>query len=268
MLEVKRLECPHCGRELSGSGRYITRFCMTCLNHWIITGKGVRKLSIRQAATQGVPELHLPFWVFGIDNVKLADDIAGAAGRLREQTGSMAAVRPGDEREQPDYLDTFIRRTGMENLEMLAGVSAHRKTIGSREVDHLIETIREWSDYHIYVPAFISSNPFAYLKAGRLLTSRQPPFELEGAAALRSRVLCSVESREARPLVDFVFLASLPKSILRSGKMLEEISPEPSAPPELVNFPFRRESSSLISMIGGFAISSRLVQDPDPVTES
>ncbi|MFO7916410.1 MAG: hypothetical protein R6U43_12060 [Candidatus Krumholzibacteriales bacterium] len=263
MLEIKRLVCPHCGRGLKGSEPYITRFCSTCLRHWIITENGLRSLSIRRAVADTEADLMLPFWVTIIDNRKLADDMDEAAGELRKQSGLMAGagLNGADEDESTDQ---FIKKSGMEKMEMLSVGRGSRKMAGRRGIDNFISEIRGRSNFRVYVPAFISSNPFAYLKAGRLLTSGQPAFGTEPSASLRNPVLCSVDSAEAVALTDFVFLASLPKSILRCGRMLKDIKVQAAAPPALVNFPFRAGNGSLISIIGGFSISSRLVQRPEP----
>jgi hypothetical protein len=202
--------------------------------------------------------------VIRIDHRKLAGDITRSVRKIREQTGSMAGVRLNPEMEEESYLDAFRQKSGMEKMAMLAGMREHRRMAGSAQIDHLVERITNSGNYRVYVTAFISSNPFAYLKAGRLLTSRQPSFEVDSSAVFNEQLLCSVESGEALALADFVFLASLPKSVLNSGKLLKGISPEPLSPPVLVNFPFRRERSSLTSLIGRFSISSRLVHTPQP----
>ena len=264
MLEIKMLACPHCGRELKGSDPYITRFCSTCLHHWILTEKGVRPLSIRRAVAETEEDLMLPFWVTSIDNRKLADDMDDAAGELRKQKGLTAGIRLTEEdKDDPQIL--FMEKSGMEKIQMLSVRRGNMKMAGHREIDNFISEIRGRSNFMVYIPAFISSNPFAYLKAGKLLTARQPSFGTEPSASLRKPVLCSVDSSEALALAYFVFLASLPESILGCGKMLKNIKVQASSPPVLVNFPFRAGKGSLISIIGGFSISSRLVQRPEQI---
>ena len=259
MLEIKRLVCPHCGRELKGPDPYITRFCSTCLRHWIITGEELSPLAIRRALTDQEADLMLPFWISIIDNHRLAADISEAVDELRRQRGMMASVRMEGE-QGDDFLDQFTRKSGMEKMEMLSAGRVSSKMAGLRQIDNFINEIRGYGSYRVYVPAFISSNPFAYLKAGKMLTARQPSFKMEPSASLRNPVLCSVDSSEASALMDFVFLASLPKAILRYGQLLKDIRVQAAGPPSLVNFPFRAGKGSLISIIGEFSISSRLVQ--------
>lgn len=260
MLEIKRLACPHCGRELSGSDDYITRLCQSCLRHWMITEDGLRELAVYRAVEEGDADLMLPFWIVYIDNKKLAEDLRAAAGEYMQIKKALYGVRLEDKGEAT-LLSSFSEPPdGMEKIEKPAGIRMDRRMAGIREIEHFIDKMAGSRPYRVYIPAFISTNPFAYLKAGRLLTSKQPSFRMESSAGLRNPVLCSVESSEAMALADFVFLASLPKSILRCGRMLENISLHPSSPAVLVNFPFIRRRDSLISLIGGFSISSGLLQ--------
>jgi len=260
MLEIKRLACPHCGRQLSGSDDYITRLCRTCLRHWMITEDGLRELAVYRAVEEGDADLMLPFWIVYIDNKKLAEDLRAAAGEFMQITRTLSEVR-AESKGEATLLSSFSEPPdGMEKMEKPDGIRTDRRMAGRREIEHCIDKIADSRVYRVYIPAFISTNPFAYLKAGRLLTSRQPSFRVESSAGLKNPVLCSVESSEALALADFVFLSSLPKSILRCGRMLENISLHPSSPAVLVNFPFIRRRDSLISLIGGFSISSGLLQ--------
>jgi len=264
MLEIKRLACPQCGRELSGSDHYITRLCQTCLRHWMITEDGLSEVDVYRAVEEGEADLMLPFWIVHIDSKKLAEDLRAAAEEFMQLKGVLSGVRLKGKEEKLPVSSFSGPWAGMEKMEMTGGVRSDRRMAGRREIEHFIDTMADSRAYRVYIPAFISTNPFSYLKAGRLLTSRQPSFRVERSAGLRNPVLCSVDSSEALALADFVFLSSLPKSILRCGRMLEDISLHPSSPAALVNFPFIRGRGSLISLIGGFSISSGLLQPAEP----
>lgn len=124
----------------------------------------------------------------------------------------------------------------------------------------LVGWIEAGDSLNIYVPAFRSPNTYAYLKVGRLLTRLQPSFRLVRSEGDGRPILCALRADEAVALVDFIFFATLPESIQRTGEALEKVRLRPARPPRLIEFPFKARGASLVSVIGGFWISGRLVE--------
>jgi len=119
----------------------------------------------------------------------------------------------------------------------------------------------------IYIPAFRSPNTYAYLKVGRLLTRLQPSFGIVRSEGDGRPVLCALRVNEAVALVDFIFFAALPDSVQRRGETLEKVRLHPTRPPRLIEFPFTARGASLVSVIGGFWISGRLVESAASLVE-
>ncbi len=131
----------------------------------------------------------------------------------------------------------------------------------------LVGWIESASVLKIYVPAFRSPNTYAYLKVGRLFTRLQPSFTIVRSDGDGRPILCALRASEAIALIDFIFFATLPDSIQRKGEALEQVRLHPARPPRLIEFPFAARGASLVSVIGGFWISGRLVEQAPSLVE-
>ena len=258
-LTLKRLVCEHCGAELSGLSDCITFQCETCYRYFIITPEGLKDIAVYTAIGEepyNKQSLHLPFWVIEIDRNLLRKEIEGSLSELKNHKSTIAKTRlEKDPEDETDSLSLNFH-TGMEKLNIMA---SQRSIPGSREIEYLISTIESFESFFIYIPAFISRNPFAYLKVGKLLTGKQPPFKMEKSTLPGKPVMCALQQDEAVELIDFVFFATLPPSILKYGDFLNPISLKVSGAPRLVLFPFQKRKNSFFSLIGDFSISPRLV---------
>ncbi|HSG27156.1 MAG TPA: hypothetical protein VLA34_01660 [Candidatus Krumholzibacterium sp.] len=227
---VSHLKCGHCGNELPVMGRFITFQCETCFRYWILTSGGLEPLQVRRAQVPADTDgeiLLLPFWVIPLDGDRLRDSVEGSMTALLSEIAHTRVVPSGGE------LDVILRR------------------------------IEQRGTYNIFIPAFQSANTFAYLKIGRLLTSRQPKFSATRHETPGQPVMCVLKPEDAVHLMDFVFIATLPESLQRNGGFLENVHLEPSAPPRFVEFPFIRKSMALTSIYGDFEISLRLIESPE-----
>lgn len=264
-LTVKRLSCPHCGAELEGGSQYITFQCGSCFNHFIITGKGLEAINIITAIPEsGLPQeiIFLPFWSVGIDREALKEKVAKSISLLRNKNGTIAATRLEEEKEEDFRLFTREKKTGMEKIGMIAKIPPHRSVPGEKEIEHLLSEINAAPSFAVYVPAFKSGNPFSYLKVGRLLTASQPAFARERSTAPGRSASCVIDREEAESLIDLVFFSTLSSRILACGEFLEGVSLKPSGRTELLNFPFRNAGRAVVSLIGGFSFSPRILSEP------
>jgi hypothetical protein len=250
-LCIKPLRCDHCGRELPVMGQLVTFQCPGCFRYWVLSRDALEPINVFRAVPEGAREsgagsgavdlVHLPFWVAEIDGTGLKGQIEDAVKEL--QDASQAVLRTGFEGENAKRLPA------------------------SSEVRYLSARLESLGSLRVYIPAFKSLNTYAYLKVGRLLTRIQPSFELERSDGAGHPVLCALRSEEATALADFIFFATLPASIQSNGDFLEKIHLAPVRPPRLVEFPFRTRGASLVSIIGGFWISGRLVEGAESLVE-
>jgi hypothetical protein len=247
-LCIKPLRCGHCGRELPVMGQLVTFQCPECSRYWVLSNDSIEPITVLRATPADgsaydaeEENIYLPFWVVEIDGKGLKIQIEEA---VKELQGAVQAVL----------------RTGYE------GEDVKRIPMAS-EISHLAARIESLGIFKVYVPAFKSLNTYAYLKVGRLLTRTQPSFGLERSDGAGHPILCALRAEEAIALVDFIFFATLPDSIQSNGCFLEKIFLSPARPPRLVEFPFRERGASLVSIIGGFWISGRLVQGVESLVE-
>ena len=231
-------------------GQLVTFQCPECCSYWVLEGETLAPITVYRARAEESDDaskpaadrrIYLPFWVAEVDAAELAAKIAGAVDDLR--SAAQAVIRAGYE-----------------------GESA-RKLPASSEIEHLEGRLRSLGTLRIYVPAFKSLNTYAYLKVGRLLTRIQPSFEVDRSDGAGHAILCALKAGEAAAIMDFIFIATLPESIQASGDFLEKIRLVPARPPRLVEFPFRERGASLVSVIGGFWISGRLVEGVESLVE-
>jgi hypothetical protein len=262
-LTVERLSCPHCGAQLKGGSEYITFQCGSCFNHFIITDGGLKGINIVTAVPEGgLPEkaIYLPFWAVEIDKAAMRSEIAESIGHLKKINGTIASTRLEKEKEEEDFrLFTPDKGTGMEKIEMIAKIPPHRAVPGDKEIRFLLEKIESGGPFIVYVPAFVSGNPFSYLKVGRFLTALQPGFTRERSTVPGRSARCVISRNEAESLIDLVFFATLPRQILACGKFLERVSLTASGHSELIDFPFLKTEREILSAIGGFSFSPRLL---------
>lgn len=247
-LCIKPLRCGHCGGELPVMGQLVTFQCPECRRYWVLSSDSIEPVTVYRAAggegdsrEAGGELVHLPFWVVDVDGTELK-------GRIEEALGALQ---------------------GAEQAELLTGcdVEAGPRTPAASEIRHLAAKVGSLGTLRVYVPAFKSLNTYAYLKVGRLFTRIQPSFEIERSDGAGRPVLCALRAEEAVALVDFIFFATLPESIQSNGGFLEKIFLSPARPPRLVEFPFRERGASLVSIIGGFWISGRLVQGVESLVD-
>jgi len=247
-LCIKPLRCGHCGRELPVMGQLVTFQCPECSRYWVLSGDSIEPVAVFRAAPAdanpadaGGANVYLPFWVVDVDGAGLKAQIEEAMREL--QSAAQAVIRTGYEGENA------------------------KKIPAASEISHLAARIESLGTFKVYVPAFKSLNTYAYLKVGRLLTRIQPSFGLERSDGAGHPVLCALRAEEAIALVDFIFFATLPESTQSNGDLLAKIFLSPARPPRLVEFPFRERGASLVSIIGGFWISGRLVQGVGSLVE-
>jgi hypothetical protein len=244
---IKPLRCAHCGGELPVMGQLVTFQCPVCFRYWVLSHDALEPITVFRAVPEGAQEagtgdlVYLPFWVAEIDGTGLKALIEDAVREL--QRTSQAVLQSG-----------FEERSVKEPP-------------ASSEVGHLAARVESLGILKVYIPAFKSLNTYAYLKVGRLLTRIQPSFRLERSDGAGHPVLCALRSEEAAPLADFIFFATLPDSIQSNGEFLGRIHLAPARPPRLVEFPFRARGASLVSIIGGFWISGRLVEGVESLVE-
>jgi hypothetical protein len=251
-LCIRPLRCDHCGCELPVMGQLVTFQCPGCFRYWVLAGDGLEPIAVfRAAPPEGGPAadagpdaaapVYLPFWIAEIDPSAVKRQIETAVEELQGATQAMLG-------------------TGFE------GDCAPRMPASS-EIAYLSGRLGSMGSLRIFVPAFKSLNTYAYLKVGRLFTRIQPAYTLERSDGAGRPVLCALRAEEAVPLVDFIFFATLPESIQTNGDLLERIRLAPERPPRLVEFPFRTRGASLVSIIGGFWISGRLVEGVGSLVE-
>jgi hypothetical protein len=263
-FKVMPLRCDHCGRALPVMGQYVTFQCRTCFRYWVLTPDGLRPITVYRAETPPEIEIEpilLPFWVVGIDRADFRAQVDLKLGELRESTRVIATAE--FEMEKPAF-EHFVMAEQENTVEMkrarfLSEASRTQHAPSAAEVEYLLRRIEGADDYLIYIPAFLSMNTHAYLKIGRLFTKRQPGYRAEKSSGLGRPVMCALQPAEAVSFIDFIFFATLPETIQMNGDFLKAIRLKPAWSPRLIEFPFERRGSSLVSCIGGFQISGRYV---------
>lgn len=267
---VRPLKCGHCGKELPVTGQFVTFKCSTCFKHWMLTPRGLEPANvfkIHLPEDAGDTAALLPFWVIEADLTKLRSCLETSFDRLCASARTILKTKIETEGKEP-LLEIFSDGEsgpdrGLMKAQFLSETSRKRSFPTSAEFNHLIGRLVEKGRFMIYVPAFLSYNTYAYLKIGRLLTKLQPSFRIEKPSDRDDGVLCAMQMDEAVSLMNFIFLATLPDSMQNYGDLLQDVHLTPAAPPRLVEFPFRRQGAYLLSLIGGFQISNRLVEGLD-----
>lgn len=262
---VLPLTCAHCGRALPVMGHYVTFQCPTCFSYWVLTPDGLRPITVYRALTPagaGDDQMVLPFWIAGIDCGDLRAQMERSLDDLRSATRTIATAEI--EMEEDDFEGLFMADHESEAFTKRArflGEASRAKNVPSAaEINHLLSRIEGGGTFLVYVPAFLSLNTYAYLKVGRLFTRRQPTYRIEKSSGLGQPVLCALQADEALALIDYIFFATLPAAVQENGDLLQDIHLKTSGELRLVEFPFQRRGPALVSCIGGFQISARLVE--------
>ena len=145
--------------------------------------------------------------------------------------------------------------------EILKRESGSTPFIGKRELEYFLDRYLNRQTINIFVPAFLSRNPYAYIKVGRLMTSHQIKFKATSSRGI-SQVLCALSEEMAEKLLDFIFISTLPEKIKLAGHFLENLHLELEGRASLVEFPFIPRGNYLISVLGGFSVSRKLIMLP------
>ncbi|MBN2070036.1 MAG: hypothetical protein JW814_01160 [Candidatus Krumholzibacteriota bacterium] len=262
---IRDLKCGHCGNHLPVMGEYLTFQCDRCYRYWIISGDSLKPLSPARVVLphdyDGEP-VFLPFWIIEIDRDKMRRNIESACASLREI--SCAIVETGAE-ASPSLVDGIIdeltgRGKEARSKVIFGSVSEGIRTPESGELGFMLRKIDQMESFNIFVPAFYAANTYAYIKVGRLLTKQQPPFTVSTALGPGRPLMCSLRPSEAKILMDYIFIATLPDSIRESGDLPGMIRLEASSLPRLVEFPFELDGPSYRSLTGNFHIARQLIE--------
>lgn len=272
-FKVLPLRCDHCGGALPVMGHYVTFQCRACFRYWVLTGDGLRPITVYRVlspdGTECDPVL-IPFWVIPVDCEDLRMQMENILGELREVTRIIATAESDMEEQEFEDL-SLVGETvtpEMKRAQFLTEATRTKNVPSAGEVDYLLRRIEGAGTFLVYVPAFHSMNTHACLKIGRLFTRRQPQYRIERSSGLGHPVLCSLQADEAISLVDYVFFATLPGAIQMNGDFLKRIHLKTAEDHRLIEFPFERRGASLVSCIGGFDISTRLIECPPAQTET
>ncbi len=221
-LSIRPLRCGHCGNELPVMGQLVTFQCPSCLRYWVLGAEALEPVTVHRAIA---PE----------------DGPAAGDGRV--------------------WLPFWIAEVDGPALKRRIDETAGAERLPSpTEIRNVMERLESVGMLRIFIPAFKSLNTYAYLKVGRLLTRAQPAFSIERSDGAGRPVLCALRAEEAAALMDFIFFATLAEPLQSNSDFLERIHLEPAEPLRLVELPFRPRGASLVSIIGGFWISGRLVE--------
>ncbi|MCK4548655.1 MAG: hypothetical protein KAU49_00750 [Candidatus Krumholzibacteria bacterium] len=267
LLTVQRLQCGHCGGELPVMGKYVTFQCGTCFRRCVITDDGLKPLNVYRASPPEEREgriVYLPFWVITADVEALRKNVAGVMTGLTRVSQKIATTKIERDTTEPDW----VTELGM-NMMGVSSADAHQPaTIDSShltdrlpsraELEHILGRMESAGRWHIYVPAFWTTNTRAYLKIGQLMTRKQPAFHAERFDDPEKQIMCALGPQDATRLVDYIFFATLPESIQTCSSFMNGIHLEVGSP-VLIEFPFLETPGSLESLVGGFHIQPQMV---------
>lgn len=273
LMTVQRLQCGHCGGELPVMGRYVTFQCRTCFRRCIITDDGLAPLNVYRASPPEEREgkiVYLPFWTLKTDVDALRKNIFSVIAGLAEISQKIATTRIEADSSEPDWvMELGMNLMGADSADARTPAvidSSHMsQRLPSRaQLEHILSRMEAAGRWHVYIPAFWTTNTRAYLKIGQLMTRRQPVFRAERFDDPGKPVMCALGPEDATRLVDYIFFATLPESIQTCASFMKRIHLE-VANPILIEFPFLESSGSLESLVGGFHIQSQMVGTDPPV---
>ena len=272
LLTVQRLQCGHCGGELPVMGRYVTFQCRTCFRRCVITDDGLAPLNVYRASPPEEREgkiVYLPFWVLKADVDALRKNIFSVIADLAEISQKIATTKIEADSSEPDWvMELGMNLMGVDSADargpaMIDSPNLSKRLPSRAKLEHILNRMEEAGRWHIYIPAFWTTNTRAYLKIGQLMTRKQPAFHAEMFDDPGKSVMCALGPEDATRLVDYIFFATLPESIQTCSSFMKEIHLE-VANPVLIEFPFLESSGSLESLVGGFHIQSQMVETDPP----
>lgn len=269
LLTVQRLQCSHCGGELPVMGRYVTFQCGTCFRRFVLTDDGLTSLNVYRASPPEEREgkiVYLPFWVVTADIDALRKNVIKIMSGLTELSQKIATTKIERDNTQPDWVTEFgMNMMGVDSADARQPAVIDSSTMSNRlpsrtELEHILGRMESAGRWHIYIPAFWTTNTRAYLKIGQLMTKKQPVFHAERFDDPKKQVMCALGPQDAVRLIDYVFFATLPGSIQTCSSFMKELHLDAGSP-VLIEFPFLKSPGSLESLVGGYHIQPQMVSD-------
>ena len=267
LMTVQRLQCGHCGGELPVMGRYVTFQCRTCFRRCVITDNGLAPLNVYRASPPEEREgtiVYLPFWVLKADVDALRKNISSAIAGLAEISQKIVTTNIEPDSSEPDWvMELGMNLMGADPEDARGPAIIDSSNMATRlpsraRLENILSRMESAGRWHVYIPAFWTTNTRSYLKIGQLMTRKQPAFHAEMFDDPGKPVMCALGPEEAVRLVDYIFFATLPESIQTCSSFMKRIHLEASNP-VLIEFPFLESSGSLESLVGGFHIQSQMV---------
>lgn len=267
LLTVQRLQCGHCGGELPVMGRYVSFQCSTCYRRCILTDDGLAPLNVYRASPPEEREgtiVYLPFWVLTADVEALRRNVTSVMNSLSEVSQKIATTKIERDSTEPDWVTELgMNMMGVNSADARQPAMIDSSNLSDRlpsraELEHILGRMESAARWHIYIPAYWTTNTRAYLKIGKLMTRSQPAFHAERFDDPEKPVMCALGPQDAVRLVDYIFFATLPGSIQTCSSFMKGIHLEVGNP-VLIEFPFLESSGSLESLIGGFHIQPQMV---------
>jgi len=268
-LDIAPLRCKNCSSELPIRGQFITFQCPSCRKHWVLGDDDLEPLTVERATSVslGGEIIYIPFWVVRID---MRSVIEVFKNELRRTTVKVSTTMEklkspdGSTQKEADHENFLTLNNSTEEKlftkkgELITHVAAGGISISRSELNNFINALSSKKNFRVFVPAFLSYNPYAYIKVGRLMTAHQIEYESKKSSS-ESTVLCSLRKSSALNLVDFIFISTLPEKLKMAGRLVERLHLKTIAECPLVEFPFRLDGSYLKSIHGGFSISKKLI---------
>lgn len=267
LLTVQRLQCSHCGGELPVMGRYVTFQCGTCFRRFVLTDDGLTPLNVYRASPPEEREgkiVYLPFWTVTADTAALRKNVTSIMRGLTEVSQKIATTRIERDNTEPDWITELgMNMMGVSSADARQPAVIDSSDLSNRlpsraELEHILGRMESAGRWHVYIPAFWTTNTRAYLKIGQLMTRKQPVFHAERFDDPKKQVMCALGPQDAVRLVDYIFFATLPGSIQTCSSFMKELHLEAGSP-VLIEFPFLESPGSLESLVGGYHIQPQMV---------
>ncbi len=269
LLTVQRLQCSQCGGELPVMGRYVTFQCGTCFRRFVLTDEGLTPLKVHRASPPEEREgkiVYLPFWVVTADVDALRKNVTSIMTGLTEVSQKIATTKIEQDNTESDWVTELgMNMMGVSSADARQPAVINSSNMSNRlpsraELEHILGRMESAGRWHIYIPAFWTTNTRAYLKIGQLMTRKQPVFHAERFDDPKKQVMCALGPQDAVRLVDYIFFATLPGSIQTCSSFMKELHLN-AGNPVLIEFPFLESPGSLESLVGGFHIQPQMVSD-------
>jgi len=247
--------------------------------HWLLGEGGLEPLEVFRASapeeymkahnladsTEVEGAIYIPFWTFSVDTHSIIQDIKKRIADINKSAGEIIKNSTSVDKEDDDQFSLKIdyrrkdERVISSSASILADAASSADIPPASEINFLLSKLSRSIRLNVFVPAFLSVNPYAYIKVGRLMTSYQPELSYRESNKSESPILCALTKSIAVDLVDFIFIATLPEKIQLAGKLIESIHLKTTGVPRLIEFPFILEGYYLTSLHGGFSVSRKLV---------